>query len=262
MTKLALLFFAAALCVARAPAADAVFPDHLEPEGSVLAGGESKMHYDYLNLVASVLHEGYADDVELRAVVLPSFTPEYLVGIRGALSSDRLRGNPASHRVFYLRPKLQLWSYPTLSELEDQLARMKSKNPPNAERIKLQSDDIAAIRRELPADPKDMPLARCEKPIDAPLADRIWKVWIGVLMETRHDATTEVVINTDGTSYHFSAPAPLYVLAGETSAPPIPSTKPGMLATLADALVDYCDGKAAAAELDTRTTALEQRLRK
>ena len=89
------------------PTAPAAPPDHLLPEDSLLSGGFSAMFPNYHLLILNVLRDVFDRDVELRAVVLPSFSPEYAVGLRTIGAPN----DPSSYRVIYLRPEIQLWGY-------------------------------------------------------------------------------------------------------------------------------------------------------
>lgn len=258
MKKLAHIF--AAVIIAVAPASAQVTPsvtkpterpDHLVPESSVLAGSESLWSRDYYDLISHVLSDGFDRDVEVRAVVLPSFSPEYLVGIRGASP-----GQSTNYHVFYLRPKIQLWSYQSLQSMENGLAAMKSEGAGEKE-IKAQTEYIARMKAYLPTKAENTPLERCEKPMDTTLAERVKKVWVGALREAHyplHDAT-----GLDGVSFHFSAWDEYQPLAGQTWSPD-ETSKPGMLAELAETLVRFCDGRASAGSLERQTDALSKRL--
>src|SRR5262249_43361570 len=74
--------------------------DHLEPEDSAFSDGEDR---SYERMLIAKFIGAFARDVYARAIVLPSFDPEYVVGIRGT---------PAGHyRAFCISPDMQLWNY-------------------------------------------------------------------------------------------------------------------------------------------------------
>ena len=169
------------------------------------------------------------------------------MGIRGAAP-----GQAANYRVFYLRPKFHLWGYQSLQSLESGLTAMKSEGAGEKE-IKAQTAEIARLKAYLPTKAEDTPLERCEKPMDAALAGRVRRAWVGMLRETHyplHDGT-----GLDGVSFHFSAWDEYQPLAGQTWSPDVTS-KPGMLAELAQTLVRFCDGKAPPASLERQADAL------
>ena len=165
---------------------------------------------------------------------------------------DTSLGGGGGYEVFYLAPSIQLWNYAIL--------RQKQLH-------KFPLDEINSLKSSLPANPKDVPLTRCEKPLDTAVAQRITSAWIGVLRETRY-LPAETGIGLDGTTYHFSGyhrpPGKNYnegFFAGQTWSPD-PDTKPGRLAKLASSLVQYCYGKTEAAELEKQADALVERLDK
>jgi hypothetical protein len=259
MQRIILVFVAAMLGMAPAYS-QKQRPDHLTPERSILSDGSS-MRYE--ELIVDVLADGYARDVTLRAVVLPSFALEYLVG---------LREGESGFQVFYLRPTISLWHY-AVQRWGNEAMGFRVGGGTTFE-IDQSKNDIARRRADettkpkppLPADPKDIPLIRCEKPLDAAVARRVSAGWSGVLRETRHPPAGSMP-GLDGTAYHFSGYFQVEgfmfrdFLAGQTWSPPRDS-KPGRLAELAGTLVQYCDGKAEATELERQADALAERLGK
>ena len=257
MQKIVLLFVAAVLSVAPAYS-QPQRPDHLMPEDSLLSGGPSVVSSRYNELVVYVFSDGYSRDVTLRAVVLPSFSLEYLVGLR----DDKIAGG-TGYRVFYLRPSIHLWDYEILRLMQTGEMVQGSSNPKD-DVAKLQADEIAKLKSRLPANPRDVPLTRCEKPLDATVAQRVSAAWSSILHETRYPPAGPMLRFTDGTTYHFSGyfrEEGFRFLAGQTRWPE-PDSKPGRLAELADTLVRYCDGKADAAELERQAAELTERLDK
>jgi hypothetical protein len=255
MQRIVFLFIVAAFGVAPAYPQQQR-PDHLTPEGSILSGGSSILSKRYDERIVDVLADGYADDVTLRAVVLPSFSPEYLVGLR------------SDHRVFYLRPTIQLWGDERLRMLPAGSVDFSQDGNSKDDASKRQTNEFEGWASHLPAHPKDVPLTRCERPLDAAVARQVSTAWNGVLLETRYSPTETPGV--DGVTYHFSANhhdvladriSPLRFLAGETWSPPSDS-KPGRLAELAETLVRFCDGKAEATELERQADALAKRLEK
>ncbi|PIT01279.1 hypothetical protein TSA1_11300 [Bradyrhizobium nitroreducens] len=232
-------------------------PDHLMPEDSLLTDGSSNVFSmsirRYNELITDFLADGYARDVSLRALVIPAFSPENLVGLRHA----NIEGGD-DHRVFYLRPTIPLGGYAALYIWSSDAVYF---NDP-----KDRTDEVERLKSRLPADPKDVPLTRCERPLDAAVAEQVSAAWIGVLLETRY-LPADNTIGRDGVTYHFwAASPPSHIspprfLAGQSWSPPRDS-KPGRLAELAETLVRYCDGKTEAAELERQAGALAQKLDK
>jgi len=229
MNRFALIFIAvAALSTSAASAQEPQQPpDHLVPETSLISGGRAAEFGSSYAYIYRVFEDGYNYDVLARATVLPSFAAEYLVGIRRLGGEEK----PTGYQAFYLlAPKLGFFKY---------------------------KDDEDAKKNGPPKPPYEVVPLRCEKPVEADLAKRIVAVWQGVLLQTHYD--NEGYGGPDGASFHFFAHGHHQDLAGWAWSPD-EASKPGMLASLADALVAYCDSKATDAELNSKTVALERSL--
>ncbi|MGD0867272.1 MAG: hypothetical protein ABSA49_17150 [Rhizomicrobium sp.] len=82
------IVFALVLCTTQARSAD-----HLEPAAETVAGYESG--------VIEVLKDAFTDDVQVRAIVEPSFEKEFAVGTK---ESDGV------FRIYFVRASQQVWS--------------------------------------------------------------------------------------------------------------------------------------------------------
>jgi hypothetical protein len=255
MNKLALLCISIGLGVAPSFIQSAAKPNHLIPDISSVANGWSQTNVASEIRFFTVFGQGYGEDVELRAVAFPSFSNEYLVGIRSTHDDG---GTITGYRAFYLMPKISLHAYESLRGAEGGLVAMDPNDPQDAEAYKKQSAYIAQLKAALPTEPKDIPVAQCEKPLENSVAEKIATVWRGVLLETHYDL--EGSGGNDGITYHFYASGKYQSLAGWTWSPDKDS-KPGMLTDVADTLVAYCDGKAVAADLEKKANALARALR-
>jgi hypothetical protein len=258
------LILAAALLASPAAAQQRGQPeDHLEPESSILGGTAILSGYD--GLVRDLLHDAYDMSVDVRMVAMPSFIPEYAVGLRsyettgaGALKAIA-RGTP--YRIFVLSPEAQIWTYESIAMLkrgQEHVGTWSDKNLDSQQAI--QKKEIARLETKVPANPHDLKIDRCETDISGVLGDRIVQVWSKILLATRYSA--QYSTGLDGASYHFSAVIPKAgVLAGQVWSPDRDSAT-GSLVTLADTMRAVCEKKATMTELDQLTTELEQRLRK
>lgn len=255
MNKLVLLYVTIVFGMATSVAQSAAKPDHLIPDISAVASGWSERNAASDIRYFTVFGDGYKDDVELRAAAFPSFSNEYLVGIRSTRDSGRAI---TGYRAFYLMPKISLHAYESLRGAEGGLAAMDPNDPREAEAYKKQAAYIAQWKAILPTEPKDIPVVHCEKPLENAVAAKIGKVWQGVLLETHYDP--EGSGGLDGTTYDFYATGKYQPLAGWAWSPN-EGSKPGRLADIADTLVSYCEGKAVAADLDKKADALAQMLR-
>ncbi len=259
-----LLILAALLLAAPAAAQRRWQPeDNLEPDGSILGGTAFSAIYD--TLVRDLLRDAYDMSVDVRMVALPSFSPEYAVGLR----SFETRGagpfksvaKGAPYHIFVLAPEAQIWTYQTIAMLksgQEQVGTWSDKNPDSQQA--LQKKEIARLQAEVPANPHDLKIDRCEADISGVLGDRIVRLWGKMLLATRYSA--QYAGGADGTSYHFSAFVPKAgILAGQVWSPGRETTT-GTLVALADTMRAVCEKKATMTELDQLTTELEQRLQK
>ena len=87
--------------------------EHLVPEDSVFSEHQprkTKQHYDdYEENVLRFFNEAFDRSVFARVVVLPSFSPEYVI----AISSD-----DADYKLVYLETDVQLWPFEDLEEAQ------------------------------------------------------------------------------------------------------------------------------------------------
>jgi hypothetical protein len=228
MNKFALALAGFALCTTSVASAQTGQPDHLIPETSLLTGGGDMERVGARNAyLFRAFEDGFTYDVHVRALVLPSFGPEYLVGIRRL--GDEMK--PTGYEAFVLRaPKRGFFKYKNDEDL-------KRNGPPKP--------------------PDQVTVFRCNRRIDATLANRIFAVWRAVLLRTHYDA--EGHLGLDGVEFHFYAKGEAQDLAGWIWSPS-EETSPGALANLADGLVAYCDGKATDENLLSKAEGLRIRL--
>jgi hypothetical protein len=123
---------------------------------------------------------------------------------------------------------------------------------PEAELRDGTAEEIARLEKDLPADPGDLPLARCAAAVDEGTAKALTAAWRRMLDAVRADE--ELMPGLDGTSYHFSMEAEGRALAGETWSPE-EGTRPAKLARLAEAMRQYCETKEAPTLDEIRTLA-------
>ena len=233
---LAASFFAATIPASTA----AVKPEgHLEPERSEY--GDDLFMPGYDALVRSVLKSAYANDVAVRMIAVPSFFPEFSVG---------LKGNSGSYQVFSMRPKVQLWGYEILRMRENGALRTVVGDA---------NKNASDLRATLPPNPQDVPVVSCYAGIKAELAGRIVANWERMLRSTRFPGASN--IGTDGADYHFSMRVNSQFLAGHTWNPD-PNSPSGMLVRIGLAMNDYCAKKSDAStkHLEQLVTQLEGRL--
>lgn len=193
----------------------AVAQDRPEPVAqslnSILSGYDTNVH--------TVFREAYAPDVEVRAVVRPSFQPEYAVGLR--------RG-AHGHEVFLIRPSSQIWGYTSAEMMEQGHVVVVSEN-----RVET-AQETERTRRSLPPSVSDMPIARCSVAVDEETAAALIRAWRRML-EPPGLGPRE--FGFDGVTYRFSMEIGGRQLEGEVwDGSPSQLSQP----QLADAMADYC----------------------
>jgi hypothetical protein len=222
--------------------------DHLEPDSSILGGSAFMASYDMQ--VQRTFREAYGFDVAVRMVALPSFVPEYAVG----LVSKAKSGWSGPYRIFALTPAASLWTYQIIAMLKDGSVRILDDKGQ-----KEQKKEIARLQASVPSNPDNLKVARCEADISDALGGRILKIWRAMLMRTRYPQQN--MNGADGVAYHFSMSA-FGPLSGKVWSPDRNSSI-GTLVTLADEMYDICTKKKDASmdQLEKLTAELEHRLK-
>lgn len=250
------LLVALLIAPALARAQPAPREDHLEPETSVVGGTAFLSSYDAL--LSDLLHDAYNLDVEVRMLAIPSFSPEYAVGLRDGKTVGKgdfkatTRGAP--YRIFVLSPSAKIWTYESIAALKRGQEKAFDWNGNSR-----QKEAIAREEAKVPADPHDLKIDRCDAAISDGLGDRIVRLWGKVALATHYSA--QYSNGLDGISYHFSAVvSKAGLLAGQVWSPPRDSVT-GTLVALADTMRAVCEKKASEAQLEGLTAELEQRIK-
>ena len=153
-----------------------------------LAAGEfSVADAYYRQVVMTVLHEGYAEDVRLR-MLATSVLGEDLVGFR-------IRGQ--EFQVFVLRPKIALSSYVTLRDL-----KKGDIMPPKSLPLDT-ADYIKELEASLPRDYRDVPVEKCVAPLNERIARRLLAVWERALRNINPSPPPDERVVLDGGDFHF-----------------------------------------------------------
>jgi len=201
--------------------------EHLEPEYSQFARAGLPQNATslrpYHEIVIEVLQGAFDADVSARLIAMPSFTPEYALGIRGT---------EGAYKIFYLESKSQLWSYENLKTLQELT---------EAGGIPGQEANLAAAIAEyellLPQDYHDVETDYCEIGIPSQMAENILDVWEYILAETRYGDREPV--GRDGTDYHFSMRANGVIMAGKVWSPN-PQSKTGAIVSITESMQNLC----------------------
>jgi len=194
--------------------------DHLEPEDSPF----SEVYFpEYMGLVLEYLDAGYDENIKVRLIAMPSFSPEYTVGIKRA---DK------KYSIFYEAPVIQLWEYQMLIQMDERevLAR-------DSQGDTVKDAELEELRKKLPKNPMNIPRKQCEREIPRVLAKEIQFIWQEMLYDTRYNR--EGGYGRDGVNYHFSAPVDGRVLAGKIWSPE-QNHRTGKLVEVSDLMMEYC----------------------
>lgn len=222
----------------------AAFEDHLIPEPEPF--GKTDEYYQSLRVYFT---DAFKAGVVLRAVVLPSFHREYVVG---------LKKTHDGYSVFYTEPTSMIWNFQILKMYENSsLATLENSAITNSnapfEPIPLeQNKEYQKLKKSLPADFTKVPAEQASRPLDAPLAQRIEALWREML--THAEKPKESNLGFDGITFHFSAETedhpPLEALIWT----PPDGSKCDTLARLAERMAQYsnqtCSEKDLAQSID------------
>ena len=201
--------------------------EHLEPEYSQFARAglppSATSLRPYHEIVIEVLEGAFDADVRARLIAMPSFTPEYALGIREA---------NGSHKIFHLASRSQLWSYENLKTLRE---IVDAGGLPGQETNIAEA--IAEYESRLPDDYHDVESDYCEIEIPSELAEDLLAIWERVLLETRYG--DQEPVGRDGTDYHFSMSASGVVMAGKVWSPD-PQSKTGAMVSITETMKNLC----------------------
>jgi hypothetical protein len=205
-------------------AAAALGQSHLVPEeknDGPLAAYEADL--------ATVLREAFTPSVVARALVLPSFEPEYAVGLRkNADGYELFSVTPASTRIStYMMRDLIRQGHAGSFALNMDTGEMKDRA----------AEEFEELGRGLPADPADLPLSQCAVKLDAAIAVELLGAWKTMLEEVRPVGGPQGGI--DGVTYRFFLNRDGGALTGETWSPR-KNSRPATLARIAETMRDYC----------------------
>ncbi len=223
-------------------AAPANAPDHLNPDTSAFADPDS-----HLLKCRHVFASAFEHEVTLRALVLPSFTKEYVVGIQVG---------DAGAEAFVLEPSSSIWD----TELLDMYKKgeIGPSLTSDGKEIPLDQDQAyKALKKRAPEDYRAIRAICQARRLPRAVADEIKTLWKAMLLEVRH-SEEEDEDGLDGITYHFSAWVPgRGDLSGHIWTPE-PESKAGQLARLAEALADFARGAAALQPLVVRLEAAKE----
>ena len=227
----------------------ALADEHLVPEDNqftraALPNGEGSLA-PYYEMVLKVLKDAYTEDVRARVIVMPSYGPEYAIGI-----SEK----NGRYSVFQLALDAQVWRYEML-----QGAKSVDTSQFDPSVVKEFQQAIAEMEKSLPKKFEDIGVKRCEAAVPAPLGKNIVGIWKAMLLQTR--STPERTVGRDGTDYHFSMPDETQQLSGKAWEPPTESIAGGLV-RIVDTMKNFCatEDTRLVAQMQTQIDTLRARL--
>ena len=231
-----------ALIVLLATAASVTAQDHLEPGEAFANLGK------YPEYVRRVLAGGYSKDVVLRVLLLPSFSPEEVAGIRK---------RNQEYDAFCITPRTAVWDTYTIKEKESGEIRVFDVN---GKRVTPQKNkDLLDLKKRAPSDYQHIKIQRWSTPIPASVAERVIRLWRQMLLDARPGADERVGV--DGETYEFAMPLNgRSVLTAEVWSPE-KGTRTEALVMVAHALSQFARGSMDTQELIKRLKSLESRIR-
>jgi hypothetical protein len=190
--------------------------DHLVPETGFLA------KYDrYQAKLSELFAVAQKGEPVCQAVIIASFFPEALVGIRK---------NGDGYEAFGIYPKSAVWDTELVQMHED--GQITSYDKDGKELSLEQNESFQALKKRTPADFRKIETVVKAVAIAGPLARRISAVWERMLLQTRYPK--EIQLTLDGAAYHFSMPIEkLGIISGEIAGPIRPKSKTAGLMDLA-----------------------------
>jgi hypothetical protein len=172
----------------------------------------------------------------LRALVMPSFQKEYVVGIRAK--------NKAVE-AFILEPSSSIWDTELVRLRENgEIKELTREGNAFKEVPPKKSAALKKLKERTPADYRTIKASRFARPIPGELAGEMTAIWRTMLLDVRHPPEGAFEDVMDGDTYHFSAWIWGRGAISGHAHEPDPESKTGRLASLADALGDYARGKA------------------
>jgi hypothetical protein len=179
---------------------------------------------EYDALLRHVLADGFAPDVRLRALLVPSFTTEAVVA---------LKETPAGYRLIAIEPEKQIWNYELIELMRRGNIRVGS-GPGRNDKTEAEIDKLQA---ELPSKITDLPLRRCDVPLDSAFAADLIAIWRKMLGDVR--ANDRPSIGLDGETDHFALRDGDHELTAKVWSPK-ESSEAGRFVALTYALRDAC----------------------
>ncbi|XQE67012.1 hypothetical protein ACOAPY_20610 [Pseudomonas sp. P3C3] len=184
---------------------------------------------EYQEKLRDVFKQGYGSGVVLNCLVTPSFSTEYLVGVR---SDD------SGVFVFSMTPGSRVANVQWLEAVEN--GELK-KYDEFGEELNYSKDSVYwGLRKVTPRDHRQITVDVKRKVIPLDVSNEIASVWRSALLGVRREEEPEIIL--DGAVYHYSMRLKGYgVVSGQVSSP-VNYVKMRALTELADAMYAYSKG--------------------
>ena len=220
-------------------APNAVAQDHLTPEDDPFA--QDEYHAKIREVFADVLHH----DILVQVLLVPSFQPEEIAGIR---RSEK------GFEAFASKPSAQIWTTFNIQEIESGKQRWMDEHdkpiPPE------KNPSLPDMKKRAPSDYREIHVHTDTRAISDALTERIRTIWQDMLANARQP--TDRNLGVDGEDYHFSMPLRDRGIVSATVWSPS-GGKTLALVSLGEALADYASGRADEATLIRRLKPLERK---
>lgn len=205
--------------------AESIAQENLAPDISYIVGAD-----DYAFTLKSTFREGFNDEVVLRVIALPSFSPEYLAGVR--------KKHDKTYEAFVIEPTISIWDVESKGKKSLGEEKQKNKMPSTTSFGKYPIQTITI-----------------SKPISEALANRLMKIWQEELLKVRYSKNTSLIV--DGTKFHFSMFLHGFGVISGNLVNSQSGTRMVGLSRLATALAEFARGKIEYAALDVSLSDVE-----
>jgi hypothetical protein len=216
----------------------AVAQDHLRPDANPPPD-------EYYAKIREVFADVLRSDIVVQVLLVPSFQPEEVAGIRRSKKG---------FEAFAAKPSAHIWTTFNIQEIESGKQRWSDEHgepiPPE------KNTSLPDMKKHAPSDYQQIRVHTDARLISDALTERIRDVWRAMLLDAREPTKDEDGL--DGEDYHFSMPLPD---KGNVSAS-IWSPRDGRtlaLVSFVDALAKYARGKSDEATLIKLLEPLERK---
>jgi len=217
----------------------AVAQDRLIPEDDPFA------HDEYHAKIREVFADVLRCDIVVQLLLVPSFQPEEIAGIR---KSEK------GFEAFASKPSAHIWTTFNIQEIESGKQRWMDEhnNPIPPEK----NPSLPDMKKRAPSDYREIHVHTDTRPISDALTERIRSIWQDMLVNAR--TPNDHNLGVDGEDYHFSMPLGSRGSVSATVWSPSDG-KTLALVLLGEALADYARRRIDEAALIRKLVPLERK---